>query len=42
LFIQLRDVFAPQLDAANKYHFYGRMADTTSGDLPGFRGDSGY
>jgi len=33
LFIQLRDVFAPQLDAANKYDFYGRMADAASGHL---------
>jgi hypothetical protein len=42
LFIQLRDLFAPQLDAANKYDFYGRMADAASGDPPGFRGDSDY
>jgi len=33
LFIQLRDVFAPWLDAQNKYVFHGRLADAASGHL---------
>ena len=33
LFLQLRDAFAPRLDAFNKYEFYGRLADAATSHL---------
>jgi hypothetical protein len=33
LFLQLRDAFAPELDAHNKYDFYGRLADAATSHL---------
>jgi hypothetical protein len=33
LFLQLRDAFAPRLDAHNKYEFYGRLADAATSHL---------